>query len=65
MHILRKTVEERDDMGGEFGGSFVEFGSEGVHLLFGGYFRGEEQPNERFEKWFSISSFARVGWKYL
>lgn len=65
MHVLGKTVEKRDNVGWELGGSFVEFGCQGVHLLFGGDFRGEEKPDKRFKEWLSISGLSREGGEHL
>mmetsp|Transcript_29586 Transcript_29586/g.46467 ORF Transcript_29586/g.46467 Transcript_29586/m.46467 type:complete len:331 (+) Transcript_29586:271-1263(+) len=36
VHVLGEGVEERNDVGGEFGCALVEFGGEGVDLFLGG-----------------------------
>lgn len=58
MHIFGKTVEEWNNMGREFRGSFVKLSRERVDLFFGGDFGSEEEPNERFEEGFSVTGFA-------
>ena len=39
----------------------MEFGGQCVDLFFGGDFRSEKEPDERFEEGLSVSRFAGEG----
>ena len=45
MHILWQSIQQWNDMGGQHGRTFVKFLGEGIDLFFGGYLRGEEEPD--------------------
>mmetsp|Transcript_29188 Transcript_29188/g.44939 ORF Transcript_29188/g.44939 Transcript_29188/m.44939 type:complete len:399 (+) Transcript_29188:306-1502(+) len=60
MHVLGEGIQKGNDVGGEFGAR-MKFGGERIDLFLGGHFGGQKQPEERFQKGFTVSGDARVG----
>mmetsp|Transcript_12423 Transcript_12423/g.20598 ORF Transcript_12423/g.20598 Transcript_12423/m.20598 type:complete len:259 (+) Transcript_12423:629-1405(+) len=62
VHVFGKGVEDGHDVGWKCR-SGVKLDGQGISLFLGGDLRGEQEPQQRFEHGFSVTSLTRVGRK--